>query len=66
MAIDEYGALVKGKATPVTGRKGLYSCEMSRLPYFVDGSQIVVRLQPYATAAPLPPGRFLVFIFVRD
>jgi hypothetical protein len=26
----------------------------------------VVRLQPYATAAPLPPGRFLVFIFVRD
>jgi hypothetical protein len=28
--------LLKGKAIPVTGREGLWGCETSRLPHFLD------------------------------
>jgi hypothetical protein len=34
----------RGKAIPVTGGKGPLGCEMSRLPHFLDSSQMAVRL----------------------
>jgi hypothetical protein len=31
-----HGLVKKGKVVPVAGREGPQSCEMSRLPYFLD------------------------------
>jgi hypothetical protein len=51
----------KGKAIPVSGHEGPQGCETSRLSHFLDnrltdGGEVV---------SPLPPGRFLVLIYVR-
>jgi hypothetical protein len=55
----------KGNCAPVTDHGRPYSCETSRLPYFLDsGSQMEVRSALH-TGRPLPPGRFLVLISVR-
>jgi hypothetical protein len=58
---------VKGKAIPVTGHEGLWGCETSRLPHFLDnrltdGSEVV---SPTPRPPFTPPGRFLVLISVR-
>jgi hypothetical protein len=46
---------MKGKAVPVTGRGGLYGCETSRLPHFLenrltDGGEVVSLNAPAALA----------------
>jgi hypothetical protein len=57
----------KCKATPVTGRGGLWDCETSRFPTFSRQSAHtwLWGCQSYAPAAPLTPGRFLVLTSVR-
>jgi hypothetical protein len=55
----------KGKAIPVTGRGGPYGCETSRLPHFLD-NRLTDGGDALCAGRPLPPGRFLVLIFVRD
>jgi hypothetical protein len=52
----------------VTGHGGPSGCETSRLPHFLYtvGSQLAVRLSALRAGRPLPLGRFLVLIFVRD
>jgi hypothetical protein len=44
MVSVSYLLLEKGKAIPVTGHGGPQDCERSRLPHFVDSSQMAVRL----------------------
>jgi hypothetical protein len=59
---------IKGKAIPVIGRGGLYGCETSKLPHFLDNSLTdsghVVSLTRRPAGLPLPTGRFLVLISV--
>jgi hypothetical protein len=51
---------VKGKVIPVQG------CERFRLPHFLTfASHMAVRLSALRAGRSLPPGRFLVLIFVR-
>jgi hypothetical protein len=52
----------KGKAIPVTGHGGPYGWEMSRLPH--SAHRWWWGCQPYAPAAHLPLGRFLVLISI--
>jgi hypothetical protein len=59
--------ILEGKAIPVTGRGGPYGSETSRLPHLLDnrrtdGGEVVSLIR----RPPLTPGRFLVFIYVRD
>jgi hypothetical protein len=60
----------KGKASPVTGLGGPLGCETSRLPHFLDSRLTdggeVVSFKRRPAGRPLPPGRFLVLISVRD
>jgi hypothetical protein len=56
---------IKTKAIPIRGRGGPYCCETSRLPHFLDDSQMAVRLSALRPTRLLPPGRFLVLISVR-
>jgi hypothetical protein len=58
---------INGKAILITGRRGLWGCEKSRYPHFLD-SQLTDRsevYQPYTPAALYPPGKFMVLISVR-
>jgi hypothetical protein len=53
------------KVIPVTGRGGLWGCETSRLPHFLDnrltdGGEVSLTHLP-----PFTPGRFLVLISIR-
>jgi hypothetical protein len=56
----------KGEAVSVTGRGGPQSCEMLRLPHFLDswltngGEVVSLMCRP-----PFTPGRFLVFILLE-
>jgi hypothetical protein len=56
---------IKGKALPITGRGGPNGFDTSRLPHFLDnrltdGGEAALRAGRH-----LPPGRFLVLIYVR-
>jgi hypothetical protein len=55
----------KIEAIPVTGHEGPGDCETSRFPHFLDSSQIAMRLSVLRTGHDLPPGRFLILIYVR-
>jgi hypothetical protein len=61
----QHWAQLQSKAIPVTGCGG-QRVDMSRHILLDDGSQIVVRLSALRNSRPLPPGRFLVPISVRD
>jgi hypothetical protein len=55
----------QGKAIPVTGRGGPSSCETSRLSQYLDnrltdGDEVRLMRRPF-----LPPGRFLLLIYIR-
>jgi hypothetical protein len=50
----------KDKAIPVTDREGPWGCETSRLPHFLIGSPMAVRLSASRTGSTISPGRFLV------
>jgi hypothetical protein len=52
----------KSKAIPVTGREGLWGCQMSRMPYFLDGGVVVslTRLPHFS-----PQEHIIVFISVK-
>jgi hypothetical protein len=55
--------LKKGKATPVTGRGGLWVCETSRLPHFLDsrlteGGEVSLTLRPSFTPRKIPGTNF--------
>jgi hypothetical protein len=65
--LDNGGREKKGKVIRVTGRRGPYGCETSRLPYFLEtiGSKMAVKSSALHAAGPLPPGRLLVLISVR-
>jgi hypothetical protein len=54
----------KSKAIPVTGRGGLYGCEMSRIPYYLDNrlGEIVSLTRRQGSS---PQEEFLVLISVR-
>jgi hypothetical protein len=43
-----------GRAVPITGRGGPQGSETSRLPNFLDSSQMAVR-SPLRAGRPLPP-----------
>jgi hypothetical protein len=49
----------KGKAIPVIGREGPLGYETSRVPHLTVMSAL-------RAGRPLPPGRFLALISVRD
>jgi hypothetical protein len=54
----------KCKAIPVTAVEA-HRVETLRLAHFLYSSQMAVRLSALCASRPLPPGRFLVLIFVR-
>jgi hypothetical protein len=56
----------KGKAIPVTDRRGPQGCETSRLPHFVD-SRVTEYGEVFSLTRrpPFAPEGFLVLIFVR-
>jgi hypothetical protein len=62
-----YFFLKKNKAVPVTGRAGPWVVRRrgSHIFYTI-GLQMAVRLSASRAGRPLPPGRFLVLISVRD
>jgi hypothetical protein len=55
---------MKGKAIPVAGRGGQWSCEMSRLPYFLDsrftdgGEVVSLTRRPHFTPRKIPGAHF--------
>jgi hypothetical protein len=58
--------ILKGKATPVTGRGGPYCSEASRLPHLLDNRRTDSgKFSALHAGHTLPPGRFLVFISIR-
>jgi hypothetical protein len=48
-----------GKSISVAGSAGAWSCEILRLPCFLDSSYVVVRLSALCAGFSLPQGRFL-------
>jgi hypothetical protein len=59
--LDSLASGKKGKAIPVIGCGGLYGCEKSRLPHFLDRQ---LRLSVLHANYPSPLGKVLISVTV--
>jgi hypothetical protein len=56
--------LIRSKVIPVTGRGGLYGCEMLRIPHCLDKRLTAVRLSVLRTGRALLPRNIIFLLLV--